>query len=201
MDIFDCREYDSLPAAKKKALDLFVHNGFDERAAAKGARMAHSTFRNFLATPRARRILKEYTDFLINKKKDTLSYRIIDIYTTRAFYNPGEIIDGDGYLKVNDLKDLGTLAFCVEGIETDIKGVTIINKGRKDEKAIKLIKKKVKLCDREKALEQLARFMELMTDKVELTGPGGGPLQLWNLTRTERKQRLKDLLKKQQKGK
>ena len=196
MNIFHSDTYDRLSEKQKKAVDAYIENGFDIKDAAEKSGYSVSNLSRWLKTEKARVCLKDYTLFLIDNKKDVLEYRIIDIYTIRAFYNPADIIDKDGFLIVDDLKKLGHLAHCVDGIETEVKGIREIKEGPRAGEVEKLVKIKVKLCDREKALEQLSRYMQLMTDKMEVSGQVDTVVKVWNLSRAERKARIKELLKK-----
>lgn len=196
MNIFHSDTYDRLSEKQKKAVDAYIENGFNVKDAAAKSGYNAASLSRWLKTEKARVCLKDYTLFLIDNKKDVLEYRIIDIYITRAFYNPADIIDKDGFLITDDLKSLGPLACCVEGIETEIKGVRIIKDKDGNEKEVKLIKKKVKLCDREKALEMLSRYMQLITDKMEVSGQVNTTVNIWSLSTNERKARIKELLKK-----
>ena len=121
MNIFHSDTYDRLSEKQKKAVDAYIENGFNVKDAAAKSGYNAASLSRWLKTEKARVCLKDYTLFLIDNKKDVLEYRIIDIYITRAFYNPADIIDKDGFLITDDLKSLGPLACCVEGIETEIK--------------------------------------------------------------------------------
>lgn len=100
--------------------------------------------------------LKDYLDEVLGQYKDTLEYEIIQEYKVRAFYNADDIIDKDGKLKVKkDLKELGILTKCIDGIEKTYNrlGQEII---------------KVKLANKENALEKLATYMKMLRQQVDL---------------------------------
>jgi hypothetical protein len=79
----------------------------------------------------------------------------------RAFYDPAEIVDGKGAL-LHPLEELSRrgLSVCIEGIETRInaQGIETV---------------KVKLADRDKALEMLQQYIQMIrpqTQKIEIAG-------------------------------
>ena len=50
----------------------------------------------------------------------------------------------------------------------------------------------------DKALENIAKHLGMFVEKHEHTGPGGGPLEIAQLTAEERQQRIDDLLKRRE---
>ena len=98
---------------------------------------------------------------IIRWEKIPLERRILDYWTRRAFYDPSEIIDGKGAL-ARPLEELSRRGHtvCIEGIETRINaqgGETV----------------KVKLADREKALEMLQQYVQMIkpqTQRIEIDG-------------------------------
>ena len=81
-------------------------------------------------------------------EEDRLSeHQVLNIIKTLATYNPADIIDRHGNLKLGpqqDLNDLGPLALCVSGIKRTRHGIEI------------------KLYDRTKAAAMLAQYLELI---------------------------------------
>ncbi|GHV91627.1 hypothetical protein AGMMS50268_21300 [Spirochaetia bacterium] len=90
---------------------------------------------------------------LLRKAQDEIDdetrYQVLHLYKNLALYNPADIINGDGSLKVDDLSELGELAKCVDGIITKVN-----SKGYKT--------REIKLADRFKALDSLAKYLELV---------------------------------------
>jgi hypothetical protein len=80
------------------------------------------------------------------------------MYRLLALYNPADIITADGELKIqgDDLSELGELAKCVSGI---VKRVS--DKGH--------VNLEIKLADRFKALEGIAKYLELIRPDGETT--------------------------------
>lgn len=189
MLIFDYDAYDELTPKQQKAITLYFEWNFNIRMAARRAKYSEEAFRLFIKTPKARAILKAYAEYMLDEKKDTLEYQIVKVYMIRAFYDPADIIDDQGFLLVKDLKELGELSQCVDGIE---KSESWSDGGGS-------LKMKVKLCDREKALEQLCKYISIMKDSVEITRKG--PIDLYRMSRKDRKKRTADLIKKRSKKK
>jgi hypothetical protein len=102
-----------------------------------------------MQNPEVRRAVSK----LLRKAQDEIdeetTYQVLRLYKELALYNPADIIDTNGNLKVTDLSELGDLAKCVEGIITKVNA-----KGYKT--------REIKLADRFKALDGLAKYLELI---------------------------------------
>jgi hypothetical protein len=85
-------------------------------------------------------------------------YRVLQMYETLALYNPADIINKDGKLKIKgeDLSELGELAKCVTGIVKKVSDKGVVNY-------------EIKLADRFKAMEGIAKYLELIRPDVETT--------------------------------
>jgi hypothetical protein len=85
-------------------------------------------------------------------------YRVLQMYQILALYDPADIINKDGELKVQgkDLSELGELSKCIVGIV----------KKKSDKGSINY---EIKLADRFKALEGIAKYLELIRPDVETT--------------------------------
>ena len=80
-------------------------------------------------------------------------------------FDPAGLFNDDGSVKrIQDMDENTRMA--IAGFE-----VTELPGGRG-------VTKKFKLADKGANLERLGRYHKLFTDKSELSGPGGGPLQL-----------------------
>jgi phage terminase small subunit len=145
----------TLTPKQKIFIREYCKNGFNgTQAAIKAGYSEHTALvigSENLAKPYIRDAIKKYLDSVIGQYKDTLEYEIIHTYKLLAFYEPSDIVDENGLLIHDNLKDYGELAKCITGIETTYnrEGLPI---------------KKVKLADRENALKQLSMYMELMQD-------------------------------------
>jgi phage terminase small subunit len=98
---------------------------------------------------------------VLRRDKIPLEKRILDTWLKRAFYDPAEVVDGRGALlhSLDELSRRG-LSVCVESIETRVnaQGVETV---------------KVKLADRDKALEMLQQYIQMIkpqTQKFEIDG-------------------------------
>lgn len=99
-------------------------------------------------------------DWVLNELKLVASSR------GSMFWNP------DGSPK--DITDLDDVAdACIAGYEA----VELFDGSQGDQKHVTGLVKKVKLNDKLRALEMLGKHLKLFTDKVELTGEDGGPIQ------------------------
>jgi phage terminase small subunit len=104
----------------------------------------------------------------LNISQDRIIYELIKI----AFSDINDyvdVIDGKTYIK--DIKELDTSILCeINSIQTEIEN---------EKKGYQSIKTntKIKLCDKLKALELLGKHLKLFTDKTELTGRDGEPIE------------------------
>lgn len=140
----------------------YCSNGFRQSAAAEAAgykpRIFNGRIRMDVVAARVLRkpaVAKAISDFMnraIQVAKDRLEYQILKYYNTRAFYNPSDIINDEGEL-IRPLNQMGDLAMCVEGIKVSYHG-----------KDCEVKSKAVQLCDREKALAQLAKYIGMIND-------------------------------------
>jgi phage terminase small subunit len=126
-------------------------------AAGYSARSAESYAGKMLADPKVRDAIKEFLKIMLDRIKEMISFQIIEIQRIRATYQAGDIIDGRGRLIVSDLKELGPLQYCIEGIETKY-----VRFG--DEIKEQII---VKLADRNKALDMLTRYVDLINESSD----------------------------------
>ena len=98
---------------------------------------------------------------IIEREKIPLEKRILDYWTRRAFYDVSEILDDKGAL-VRPLAELSRrgLSVCIDGIETRVNA-----QGNETTR--------IRLADRDKVLEQLQRYIEMIKpqmQKVEIAG-------------------------------
>jgi len=98
--------------------------------------------------------MSEILDEIIRREKIPLEKRILDVWMRRAFFDPAEIVDSRGALlhPLAELSDQG-LSVCIEGIETRVnaQGETT----------------KVKLADRDKALEMLQQYIQMIKPQAQ----------------------------------
>lgn len=101
--------------------------------------------------------VQDVMNMLLDTEKMVLEKKIIQMYMYRAFYNPRDILDENGDLVVEKLKDLPEeCQYAIEGIESKTTY-------SKDDCTID---RKIKLANREKALEMLSKYMQIMADRI-----------------------------------
>jgi len=103
-----------------------------------------------LANARFQEFFAGYLTKQLDEDKAILSAKVVQKMTVRAFYDPADIIDEAGNLRhsMDELSAMG-LSYAIDGIER-----TITKQG--DEVI------KVKLADRQAALESLAKYLKLI---------------------------------------
>jgi phage terminase small subunit len=154
--------------AQKRFIDFYIEGDF--RNATEAYQQAFPTASYETARRNASRMLtnadiQEYMGVvlagIIQRERLPLERRILDYWTKRAFYDPAEIVDSKGAL-IHPLEELGRrgLSVCVEGIEVRInaQGIETI---------------KIKLADRDKALEMLQQYIGMIQPqarKIEIAG-------------------------------
>lgn len=79
-----------------------------------------------------------------NEEDQISEYKLLDYLKTLAFYNPSDIINQFGQIKVDDLSKLGDLTICIQSIKQTKYGY------------------EVKFYDRTKALELLGRYLDII---------------------------------------
>jgi phage terminase small subunit len=93
---------------------------------------------------------------------------LVDI---RRAYNP------DGSPKpLHQVPD--DVAFAIAGVDVD----NLVDKGRRTRRSVS---KRIRFCDRMRALELLGKHLRLFTDKMEFTGNNPNPPDLSGLTKEQ----------------
>jgi phage terminase small subunit len=118
--------------------------------------------------------------------------RIVDELAKIGFANMADYMrggsDGDPYLDFSQLTREQAAALAEVTVE-DFKD------GRgEDARDVRRIK--FKLSDKQGALEKLGKHLGMFRDKVEHSGPGGGPIETRELTHTDRVKALAALMRK-----
>jgi hypothetical protein len=123
--------------------------------------------KKFFKSDKGRKAIRKYIEFKFDLKKDIVKMNLMKLHFTRAFFNPADIITPDGKFvdvdgeEIKSLRQLGKLAYCVEGIESKVIGF--------DEKTGKAVKElKIKLCDRNKSLDVIAKLFKIGEDEEEI---------------------------------
>jgi phage terminase small subunit len=139
--------------AKEYVLD------FNATRAATSAGYSEKTAQSIGAENLTKPLLQEYITLLIQPKLDELDVskeRILNEYAKIAFLNPKDLYDADGnLLEIHEMRD--EIAAAISEINVD----TIYGD-------FPMIKRKFKLNNKLSALNDLARYRKLLTDKTEV---------------------------------
>ena len=103
-----------------------------------------------LKKPKIKRAIRELLRATQPEIDEKNSYRLLHDLVLQATYNPADIIDNKGRLKVKKLEDLGELAKCVEQIIPTQYGARVV------------------LQKRSYAQEKLLKYYDLIRDTPEL---------------------------------
>lgn len=113
-----------------------------------------------------------------NKRLEISADRVLLELSKLAFYDPRGFFDEDGRLK-----PLGELdpdqAAVIGGVET-------FHKVTGDEGDGMCVTTKIKLPEKKGALELIGRNLKMWTDKTEVSGPNGGPVEYNDIQRSAR---------------
>jgi phage terminase small subunit len=154
--------------AQKRFVDYYIQQDFKNataayqraypRASEESARREAS---RLLTKVDIQALLSSTLADILSWEKIPLEKRIFDFWTKRAFYDPAEIVDSKGAL-IHPLEELSRqgVSVCVEGIETRINA-----QGKETTR--------IKLADRDKALEMLQQYIQMVkpqTQKIEIAG-------------------------------
>ncbi|OQB98228.1 MAG: Terminase small subunit [Spirochaetes bacterium ADurb.Bin110] len=111
---------------------------------------AHICAAQLLAKQRFQEYFAEFLEKQLGDDKAVLAAQVIQKMKVRAFYDPSDIINDDGSLRhsMEELSEMG-LSYAIDGIERRItkQGDEII---------------RVRLADRQAALESLAKYLRLI---------------------------------------
>lgn len=104
-----------------------------------------------------------------NKRLEITADKVLTGIAKLAFFDSRDFFDDNG-----KLKPLGEL----DPDHSDvISGIETFHKVTGDEKDEVAVVTKIKLADRGQNLERLGKHLKLFTDKTELTGKDGGPVE------------------------
>lgn len=109
-----------------------------------------------LKTPKIQALMREVLEESHGSVTDTLEYRLVREWIAQAFYDPADILDGDGNL-VEDMKELQKkgLSVCIEQIDI-----------RPDKDGVEHVV--YKLVDRDKARDMLAKYSQLIKPPAQV---------------------------------
>lgn len=116
------------------------------------------------------------------KRSQILVERIEQEYARLAFVDLRKAYDDEGNLKpIKELDD--DTAAAVAGIDVESRTLKVSG----TDTAVVTRTKKLKLYDKKGALDSLAKIMGMATDRVEVTGKDGAPLQEMSMLETARR--------------
>ncbi|GHV74882.1 phage terminase small subunit [Spirochaetia bacterium] len=154
-----------LTKAQLNFIDNFIANDFQNASAAY--RKAYPKSKAESARREASRLLTNVDiktaignrlDEIMGEKKIGLEKRIVEYWMIRAFYDPTEIVDINGKLKISQkkLKKTG-LYVCIDSINKKVnsQGYETIE---------------YKFADKDKAADMLSKYLAMIHEKVDVTG-------------------------------
>ena len=100
--------------------------------------------------------LKVLVDFFLQDRKLAYAPKILSVLEAQAFYDPADIVDGEGGLRKNLHELEPHLRWCIKGIETKYFG-------KDADRCVTT----VVLVDRTTALEKLSRYVALFDDSAK----------------------------------
>lgn len=133
-------------------------------------RAAEVNSARLLAVPAVQAYLRQRGQ-RISAKLEISAERTLQELARVAFFDPRQLLAPDGSLKpTNEWSD--DVAAAVAGLE-----ISEVFDRNGDGRAVVGQTKKLRIASKTDALGKLAQHFKLLTDKVELTGKGGGPIQ------------------------
>jgi phage terminase small subunit len=153
-----------LTAKHKAFCNEYLTNGFNGTHAAIKAgyteSCATSTASEILTYPNVKEYIRITLDSVVGTMKDVLEKRIIETYYKRAFYDIAQFMNSDGEINIDDINEAG-FGCIIDGVKK-AKTVTTGENFDKVESAV------YELADRDKALAQLTKYMNLINEKIDL---------------------------------
>ena len=122
------------------------------------------------ACPKVSQRLNDLKGELKNRNMVTVE-RVMAEYAKLGFFDPRKLFNPDG--KPKDITELDDeTAACLAGLD-----VQEVYEGYGEDREFVGYVKKYKLADKKSALDSIARCLGMFTDKVEMTGKDGGPIE------------------------
>lgn len=141
------------------ATQAAIRAGYSEKTAAEIGY-------EYLRKPQIAKAVQEAMDKRVDKLEIT-SERVLAEIAKMAFFDVRKLFDADGApIHITSLDDETAAA---------IAGLDVVTTGNQDIGFANVLK--IKLADKSKNLELLGRHLKLFTDKTEITGKDGAPIQ------------------------
>jgi phage terminase small subunit len=149
------------------ATSAAIKAGYSEKSAmAQGSQQ--------LMKPKVREEICKKTGKVFTKLEISAE-RVLEEIAKLAFFDPRKLFESDGSPKqLHELDD--ETAMAVAGFE-----FVELFEGTGDQKHAYGLLKKYKLTDKRASLELLGKYLKLFTDRTEITGKDGGPIQVRTL--------------------
>jgi phage terminase small subunit len=130
--------------------------------------------------------LEELKSELKNRNMITVE-RVMAEYAKLGFFDPRRLFHDDGRPKdITELDD--ETAACIAGLD-----VQEVYEGNGDQREFVGYVKKYKLADKKAALDSIAKCLGMFTDKMEITGKDGGPIDIRSMTDEELDRQIKEM--------
>lgn len=140
-------------------------------AAGYSAKTAESQAARLLVNVKVAAVIAEKQGKRLAKLEITAD-RVLQEIARLAFFDPRKFFNEDGSAKqVSELDD--DTAMALAGMD-----VMELFEGSGDQKHAYGLMKKFKLVDKGQNLERLGKHLKLFTDKAEITGANGGPVEI-----------------------
>ena len=153
----------------------YCNNGYNRRQAYLDAGYSNNPSvvkveaHNIVNKPKVREAIKIYMNSILDPIKDKLEHEIVNVYMKRAFYDISTFIDGyrsDGSLQWKALDKVPKEWRCV------IDGVVEKRYGKEGDVAVL----ELNLCNRDKALERLDKYIAMIKPETKKVAVGVGGL-------------------------
>ncbi len=150
------RHQQRIPPRWRKFAEEYFFRGFKNagesyrKAYGDSVEAAHICVAQLLAKPRFQEYFAEFLEKQLGDDKAVLTAQVIQKMKVRAFYDPADIINDDGSLlhSMGELSAMG-LSYAIDGLEKTV-----------DKQGNEYVR--VKLADRQAALESLAKYLRLI---------------------------------------
>ena len=148
---------------KPKQLDFvykYCTNGLDAKKAQEETGFTKSIF----TCENVRKAIAIYMNAVLAQKKSEVLYKVMEVLYKRAFYDPFTFYDSDGQPKFSSLEEIAIEdRIVVDGIELKYWG--------KDSDKSSVV---LKLANRDKAMQELTKILELSKEQIKIEGLGIG---------------------------
>lgn len=163
-----------LPPRHARFVTEYISNGLNATKAAISVgyskKTAHVQGHRLLNNAKIATEIKQKTETILGKI-DITAEKVLQEIAKMAFLDPRKLFASDGSLiPIHELDD--STAMSVAGLE-----VNELFEGTGDQKQAYGLCKKIKIADKGQNLERLGKHLKLFTDRSEVSGLDGQPIQ------------------------